>query len=750
MHLKTIRVQNFRRLKDVTIDLDKEISIFVGSNNSGKTSVSQALQLFLSASRDKFTIHDISASDWSKIKSFEENEKSSKLPEIKLDLWFSVEADDLHRVIDLLPSLSWKGNYVGMRIAFCPINSEITREHFDKARASAISALPAKTDIKKHDYSPFPKSLKDFLTRELKREYEFRYYVLDNAKFDNNFNEIDDYSPAQIIPDRGGSGKSRSGRDIINSLIKVDFLNAQRHLSDSSGGSRSEELSKHLSRFYQRNLEKRSEDYSAMRALSESEQLMNEHLESVFSETLASLSNLGYPGLANPSLKIMSDLNPATLMSNQDSAQVHYVLNQDITLPDKYNGLGFKNLIYMVVELLDLHNQWVDISENRPPLHLIFIEEPEAHLHSQLQQVFVNKILDILIDSDTQNYSTQLIITTHSSHILYEKGFKPIRYFRREKIGINQSTKVLNLSEFYSKEKEPINNFLERYLKLTHCDLFFADAAILVEGNVERLLMPLMIENVAPRLKQAYLTVLEIGGAFGYRFKSLIEFLGIKTLIITDLDSVHGSQSVSDIALDSEVSKNDDDLDIYEDIDGEDEMPKKGSTCRVEIDNAVTSNLTLIKWLPKKNSISDLLSASEESRIQLPTDNSSATIRVCYQGEVTVSKGEEQIVLTGRTLEEAFAFENLVWSQSISNKDLKLRVKSSDNPSLELITERLHKRIHGKNFKKTDFALALLAKDTKDWRVPKYIREGLEWFQEVATPIIDTPVVELIANNEEE
>ncbi|MEK5794612.1 ATP-dependent endonuclease, partial [Acinetobacter nosocomialis] len=74
-----------------------------------------------------------------------------------------------------------------------------------------------------------------------------------------------------------------------------------------------------------------------------------------------------------------------------------------------------------------------------------------------------------------------MVITTHSPHILYERGFKPIRYFRRKKVGKEQLTEVLNLSAFYQAQPND-RDFLERYLRLTHCDLFFSDAAILVEG----------------------------------------------------------------------------------------------------------------------------------------------------------------------------------------------------------------------------------------------------------------------------
>lgn len=93
------------------------------------------------------------------------------------------------------------------------------------------------------------------------------------------------------------TGRDRSGREILNGLLHIDFLNAQRHLSDGPGGSRAEDLSRVLSRFYGRNLEQKGEDIEALRALAASEVSLNEHLERVFEPTLKSLSKLGYPGL---------------------------------------------------------------------------------------------------------------------------------------------------------------------------------------------------------------------------------------------------------------------------------------------------------------------------------------------------------------------------------------------------------------------------------------------------------------------
>ncbi len=435
----------------------------------------------------------------------------------------------------------------------------------------------------------------------------------------------------------------------------------------------------------------------------------------MFTDTLQRLGQLGYPGLTNPRLIIKSALNPATVMNSQDGAHVHYALNDDgLTLPDKYNGLGFKNLIYMVVELLDLHAQWLATEEKRPPLHLVFVEEPEAHLHAQLQQVFVNKVLEILAAEDDEpcGFHTQLVLTTHSPHVLYERGFQPIRYFRREGAGIEQSSRVLNLSAFYRTTENPSRDFLERYLKLTHCDIFFADAAVLVEGNVERLVMPQMIEKAAPGLRSCYLSVLEIGGAYAHLFRTLIEFLGITTLVVTDLDSVRGT------ADENAVEGGDDD---------EDQAIRPRSTCTPETPDAVTSNQMLAQWLPGTNRIDRLLGADAAAKTIAADEFGLGAIRVTYPCTVNLSRGNEQIERAGRTLEVAFAFDNLEWTQEVSNRELRLRVLNPQ--SLEDLAEKLHKKVHSSNYKKTDFALALLAKDPNSWNVPRYIAEGLSWLE---------------------
>jgi len=763
MKLQAYRLQNYRRLRDVVIELDDEISIFVGANNSGKTSAIQGLYAMLRGETKRFELFDFSAALWAEIDAIgrmppSDEDAPKQLPSILLDLWFRVDEDDLATAMSLLPSTEWDGKCVGVRVAFEPRDAHALLRNFHDLHEKGINAATAlvakrgasaevgeangaSAVVDNGEYKPWPQSLTKYLTKELNKEYTFRYYVLDERAFLNYQVKEADYEPLPLGNEPGGTA-------ILKSLVKVDFLRAQRHLDDPDAGSsdRAESLSRRLSRFYHRNLEKRGDDHAALKALDTSEKELNFHLEEVFGDTLKRLAKLGYPGVNNPEIVIRAALDPTTVLG-QD-AKVHYVIPGAVNaqLPDSYNGLGFKNLVYMVVELLDLHEQWKAEEDKRAPLHLVFIEEPEAHLHAQIQQVFIRNVLRLLEDANDHStfFHTQLVVTTHSPHILYERGFSPIRYFRRVSDQLAHNTEVRNLSLFKTGAADaPARDFLQRYLKLTHCDLFFSDAVILVEGNVERLLLPAMIELAAKRLRSSALTILEVGGAFAHRFQELIAFVGLTTLVITDLDSVTVKTDAEDVAEQSEGAdgtvdgdNEDDDLKPFELEDDDEAAPggkkkskKRGSTCHAHVDGAVTSNQTLISWIPKKRSVAELWEVTAVQKTLSLAEGASAEVRVAYQTKVSVTVGATTSQLCGRTLEEAFGLENSDWCQAEANRAVGLKLRHAPN-SPEELAEKLHNRVIGKNFDKTRFALEVLASGPLNcWKVPTYIAEGLAWLE---------------------
>lgn len=757
MRLSNVRLQNFRRLKEVSIDLETDVSIFVGSNNSGKTSAAEALLLFTGNHR-QFTIYDFNSDCWSLFDAYPAShaiDQTKTLPTTTLDLWFDVEAPDLHRVIDLLPNLDWSGSRVGLRVALEAEDAAGLIERFHAAQAkrkpasvpgadvSSVSptAAPSPPAGAATTVSLWPQTLTDYLTRELASEYRFRYYVLDPAHFDGTTQQAG-YQPLLLSGE--GSGTAAS---VLKTLLRVDCLRAQRLSPTTDGGSRTETLSRCFGRHYKHHEVDAQQDDVALRALLEAELRLNDHLNTVFAKTLTRIASLGYPGLNDPKLVIKSALHPDAMMSQQHDTQVHYAVGalqagvQPVTLPEDYNGLGFKNLIYIVVELLTLHKQWQRMEEERPPLHLVIIEEPEAHMHAQLQQVFIGEVLELLTESEhgSADFATQLLVTTHSAHMLYERGFKPIRYFRRGGEGSrSQHTEVLNVAAYHAGTDD--RDFLERYMKLTHCDLFFADAAILVEGNAERLLMPVFIQKAAPALERAYITCLEVGGAFGHCFRSLIEFLGIPTLLIGDLDSVEVVPAATGGTEAGDVDEEDDDEEEAAPPSPAATTPEaparkpRTRACMASVAGATTTNQLLVKWLPGKNSIAELLQATAEQRTQLPSAQSQACVRVAYQTPHDVTWRGETKSLVARTLEDAFALRNLAWCQDKARRKLGLRIPKNESLSLDTIESRVFKKVRSKNFDKTGFALGLLTEPIEGWVVPDYIAEGLTWLAQRVTP----------------
>ena len=252
-----------------------------------------------------------------------------------------------------------------------------------------------------------------------------------------------------------------------------------------------------------------------------------------------------------------------------------------------------------------------------------------------------------------------------------------------------------------------------------------------------------MIANATPRLQSSYLTVLEIGGAFGYRFKELIEFLGLTTLIITDLDSVFGPLVHAGAAPEqpavgnAEAAEADaaEEADEDEDEDDEGDANKPGKSCIAGQLGAATSNQTLLQWLPKCDRVAALWAATDEQKIQARTNDNDALVRVAYQCPTEVTWGLETLTLAGRTLEEAFALENLTWCQDKARKPLQLRIAKASEKDLTTLAQRIHKRVQAKSFGKTDFALALLAEAPAGWCVPMYIADGLRWLEAAIAPL---------------
>ena len=152
--------------------------------------------------------------------------------------------------------------------------------------------------------------------------------------------------------------------------------------------------------------------------------------------------------------------------------------------------------------------------------------------------------------------------------------------------------------------------------------------------------------------------------------------------------------------------------------------------------------------MPGLSSIEELLNLDSNLKAQGPGKPWTASVRVAYQTKRPVSWRGETDDVAGRTFEEAFAFQNLEWSQESANSALGLRVKrTAGDDDLAGVIASIFSKV--RNLDKTKFALALISADDNAWVSPVYIVEGLEWLAEQLGVAADEPALALIEGGNE-
>ncbi|EHR7112506.1 AAA family ATPase, partial [Listeria monocytogenes] len=404
------------------------------------------------------------------------------------------------------------------------------------------------------------------------------------------------------------------------------------------------------------------------------------------------------------SLKIVSNLKANEILN--DSSEVIYGVDTE-QLPEYLNGLGHMNILYL---LLNMEIKKSNFITNNKDIKLLFIEEPEAHTHPQLQYIFARKVSE-LVDS---MQGVQTIVTTHSSHIVANHPFNNIRYMLVEKDECNYANVVIknfykDLSDEYKGEQEGFN-FLKQYLSIESAELFFADKVIFIEGVSENMLMPYFIAKYDSEIKKKLseespddtkdnyvpiasqnVSILQVGSNAKV-FKYFLEFIKIPTLIITDIDTTKPEKTPKGI---------------------------RYKACAVNDSPKDTSNQTIKYYLEapdrEKNEFGNWLKNLIGSKLECASNY----IHVAYQ------KNEHDY--HARSFEDAFINVNFDVIKAECNNIDGLQNKDifDDSTDIYEITGKLIKS-------KSNFASSLLFKaHTKknDWQVPSYIWEGLEWLQ---------------------
>lgn len=730
MKIIKIKVNNYRLLRKFELDLENDLSVIIGKNNSGKTSMLSVLDKFIGkrSNTNVFSYDDFNI-DFQKqierlIVSSEVDDTTDNIG-IALTIIISYgETDNLSNISKLMMDLDPSNNYVVIKFEYILTNEELVNIRTDYANHKKERASSSKQE----------KSINEYLKDNHKRYFKMSKRALGYDPI--NSIEIDD--------EYVDLGKENN---LLDKVINFKVISAKRNVTNNDSDRALSTLS---SKYYEKKEDKENQSNEVQDfkdALRSTDSHLNQIYNGIFANVIDKVKKFGGLNKGDSIIKIASSLQHRELLKGNTT--VMYDHDTEHSLPENYNGLGYLNLITMIFEieiLLSEFRRESNIHESPADINLLFIEEPEAHTHPQMQYIFIKNIKDILTQAsqgvDGKKFNLQTIITTHSSHITSECDFNYIKYFFKTNTNEVYSKNLKDLEKEYETEIQSFK-FLKQYLTLNRAELFFVDKAIFIEGDTERILFPAFMKKMDqefpenPLLSQN-ISIVEVG-AYSQIFEKFIDFIGIKALIITDIDSakkVPRKNNQGTLVLETKKCKvtekharysTNSSLKFFYSTSFE--LFKKSNlsvAVTVEVDSHNLDNEGELGFLKSLDLRGKLLRKHSDTKKWIQKDD--GNVLVIFQ---IPEKNSYKKTYHARSFEDAFLhlnqdfiLDNLDQFQSLKNKE---NLKTSKDPYL--LAEKCVE-------KKPSFAMEILLNsksekglDFCNWQIPAYIKEGLLWLK---------------------
>ena len=711
MKLEQITIEGYRAHSKTTFSLEDDLTVIVGRNNTGKTSLVEVIDKFIGQNaRNRLRTTDFAAEQRNTLsKALEEkkteDEAEKYLPHITLNLLIGYDLSkekkaDTAVIAPYFTSLDTECKQLEVECRYAP----------QDAKTLWGQLLAASTDQTNID--------QDKLLALIEKAGEYK--VTYRAKSVLKEHQTDPANAANELK-----------REDVQRIINTEFIYAQINLDDTStdGGHY---LSTAFEDFYK---EVATDDKLRANLDSNVEQIqytLTDAYKTFFQGAIREIHSFTKDTHGGAlSLTVASELKSSGL--SNATPRVKFKDNSTLqTYPESHNGLGYSRLTYTILQILAFKERRTN-KQYRSPINMLLIEEPEAHLHPQMQEVFIRLVTNLLNDD------TQLLITTHSSHILSERKLEKLRYLKRE------AGKIVckNISEWAARLKHDnriAHRIISNYLHLRVSDLFFADCAILIEGAAERILLPKAITKSTNTLSSTHYTVIEVGGTYAQHFIPLLKYIEIPTIIITDIDSVQ-------LTTNEETNK----------------ASQKKARPKLD-DNLFSSNPTLNHYFSNPAQANEKPTIKRLLQLNSSDKQVEDSIRICYQSSddgYTCSNGT---VLFPRSLEDAIIYANAhLFTDLVSPKQKPRKAQSSrDTESRDLqesedrhqfeephlnklfdkqisadtFAKKAYTTTNARAFEKTTFAIDCV--QFEDLSIPHYISEGLRWLEQMTTDSIES------------
>ncbi|WP_377703214.1 ATP-dependent endonuclease [Pseudoduganella sp. UC29_71] len=535
MKLIKLHIKNFRSLNNLEVDLEEYLSIIVGKNNSGKTSLLLALERFLGGAQARFELDDFNIDFQKHLVELAENRVQPDDPYpfcgISLRLFIEYGSDD---------DLANVGNKVIMDLD--PDNRWIILDFLYHLPSENLDILKRDFAAQRTKKGPKAKEALAFLQDSFGRYFKVSRR---SVRFDHITQSVQEATYVDLAKEEVR----------VEDIISFKRINARRSVSNKNSDHSLSTMSAKIYSAMSEDAGTEEVFETFKEALGDTDGKLDVIYSDLFKDVISDVQRFGGIKEGETQIKIKSTLQQRELL--EENTTVMYGQGAEPhTLPESHNGLGYLNLISIIFEIKIILNEFKRGKQPKPAdINLLFIEEPEAHTHPQMQAVFIKNIKKLIGKTITNAHGItrplQTLLSTHSSHIVAESDFDDIKYFLKSSSG-TRSRSLRDLDQLYKAAgKIGYYKFLKQYLTLHRSQLFFADKAILFEGDTERILLPAMMRKVdiqdemsawekgvpapLPLLSQN-ISLVEVG-AHAQIFEIFLDFIGVKSLIITDLDA---------------------------------------------------------------------------------------------------------------------------------------------------------------------------------------------------------------------
>lgn len=688
MKIKAVHIENFRKIKEVKINMEDDITVVAGANNSGKTSLVELFNAVFGTQKKKFGKEDFSAEECCKW--------SERVYPIFANAFLSRESREeiLKDIFALIESIDNPDNAILMRPIILKVQVDYDKDQDDiRNFADYIMELSPqnnsfyfiykfeinKTSFRKTVDAAYEKLLIRFQKLAGDENQDHRMIsVIREMLIDLYVNSCEETA---WFTDSAYTNAVEMDISAFKGLFHYQYIVAGRNLADESSDKTGllgkdmiyiAEQENHWTALMRELPDKIVQPIQGLQIQEKVRKASVESLNKVIEEI--SNTNGGQQGTIVIDMDISED-TVSSFLKNITHAKFQM---DNYYLRESSQGLGYSNLIY-------IHLQLVKFKRMIDPLvvNLFVIEEPESHMHPQMQNVFTQYLFKYY----KEDRLMQGLMTTHSHEVVRAASFSRLRVLRQVS---PFRCKLFDLHEFYDSLHTDKNllDFYDWFYAINFPDIVFADKIILYEGDSERMLIKKVLQSTElESLRNQYVSFVQVGGAYGYNYRAIIEFLDIKSVFITDLDYDKDAMTERDVL----------------------------ESCST---NATINKFAYSVGKDSSLSVRALYEWKENSSPIVITD----TICLAFQGRNDgLARTLEEAMLAKRYQVTALEEQPInVWKQRRKDDSLKFVIPRDNACSIRSIVSHTAES-------KTDFMYSVILSNLAQAMLPDYIKEALLW-----------------------